>query len=108
MHHSSSTVSHGIACFQPTSYKADTNNVFRYSAAALLAILLALPFAWRVLIYKDDGHWCDLFPAFYFAHLELSLGNGCLGVGVMMLLALTLERYVSVCHPGRARPILGK
>lgn len=34
-------------------------------------------------------------------------GNGCLGVGVMMLLALTLERYVSVCHPGHARPILG-
>lgn len=25
----------------------------------------------------------------------------------MMLLALTLERYVSVCHPGHARPILG-
>lgn len=24
-----------------------------------------------------------------------------------MLLALTLERYVSVCHPGHARPILG-
>ncbi|XP_044766502.1 probable G-protein coupled receptor B0563.6 [Coccinella septempunctata] len=78
-----------------------------YSAAALLAILLALPFAWRVLVHKDEGHWLDLFPAFYFAHLELSLGNGCLGVGVMMLLALTLERYVSVCHPGRARPILG-
>lgn len=32
----------------------------------------------------------------------------CLGVGVMMLLALTVERYVSVCHPGQhTRPLCG-
>ncbi|CAH1123404.1 unnamed protein product [Ceutorhynchus assimilis] len=78
-----------------------------YSAAALLAILFALPFAWRVLVHREHGHWDNPIPAHYFAHLELFLGNGCLGVGVMMLLALTLERYVSVCHPGHARPILG-
>ncbi|XP_066148422.1 probable G-protein coupled receptor B0563.6 isoform X1 [Euwallacea fornicatus] len=78
-----------------------------YSAAALLAILFALPFAWRVLVHREHGHWKNPIPAHYFAHLELFLGNGCLGVGVMMLLALTLERYVSVCHPGHARPILG-
>ncbi|KAH1010117.1 hypothetical protein HUJ05_004469 [Dendroctonus ponderosae] len=78
-----------------------------YSAAALLAILFALPFAWRVLIHREHGHWENPIPAFYFAYLELFLGNGCLGIGVMMLLALTLERYVSVCHPGHARPILG-
>ncbi|KAJ8977784.1 hypothetical protein NQ317_014690, partial [Molorchus minor] len=80
-----------------------------YSAAALLAIVFALPFAWRVLVHREHGHWEHPLPAFYFAHLELFLGNGCLGVGVMMLLALTLERqvYISVCHPGRARPILG-
>lgn len=78
-----------------------------YSAAALLAILFALPFAWRVLVHRENGRWDHPIPAFYHAHLELFLGNGCLGVGVMMLLALTLERYVSVCHPGHARPILG-
>ncbi|XP_017775163.1 PREDICTED: probable G-protein coupled receptor B0563.6 [Nicrophorus vespilloides] len=78
-----------------------------YSAAALLAILFALPFAWRVLIHKESGRWESSVLAFYHAHLELFLGNGCLGVGVLMLLALTLERYVSVCHPGHARPILG-
>ncbi|KAG5869228.1 hypothetical protein JTB14_035664 [Gonioctena quinquepunctata] len=78
-----------------------------YSVAALLAILFALPFAWRVLVHREHGHWGHPLPAFYFAHLELFLGNGCLGIGVMMLLALTLERYVSVCHPGHARPILG-
>jgi hypothetical protein len=25
----------------------------------------------------------------------------------MMLLALTVERYVSVCHPGRTQPLIG-
>lgn len=30
-----------------------------------------------------------------------------LGVGVMMLLVLTIERYVSVCHPGYIRPVMG-
>ncbi|XP_017872494.1 PREDICTED: probable G-protein coupled receptor B0563.6 isoform X5 [Drosophila arizonae] len=28
-------------------------------------------------------------------------------VGVMMLLVLTIERYVSVCHPGFTRPVMG-
>ncbi|XP_031357519.1 probable G-protein coupled receptor B0563.6 isoform X2 [Photinus pyralis] len=65
-----------------------------YSASALLAILFALPFAWRVLEHRDLGRWESSSLAFYHAHLELFLGNGCLGVGVIMLLALTLERYV--------------
>lgn len=30
-----------------------------------------------------------------------------LGVGVLMLLVLTIERYVSVCHPSHMRPALG-
>ncbi|PSN48146.1 hypothetical protein C0J52_23764 [Blattella germanica] len=30
-----------------------------------------------------------------------------MSVGVMMLLALTVERYVSVCHPGRTQPLMG-
>lgn len=78
-----------------------------YSAAALLAIVFALPFAWRILVHHESGNWDSHAVAFYHTHMELFLGNGCLGVGVMMLLALTLERYVSVCHPGHARPILG-
>lgn len=58
-------------------------------------------------MHRESGRWESYPQAFYHAHLELFLGNGCLGVGVLMLLALTLERYVSVCHPGHARPILG-
>jgi len=45
-----------------------------YSAAALLAIIFALPFAWRVLVHKEKGHWDSPIPAYYFAHLELFLG----------------------------------
>uniref|UniRef100_A0A1B0GFK4 Uncharacterized protein n=1 Tax=Glossina morsitans morsitans TaxID=37546 RepID=A0A1B0GFK4_GLOMM len=76
-----------------------------YSTAALLAIVFAIPFGIRMLVHKDRGQWQEFGPAFYTAHLELFLGNGCLGVGVMMLLILTVERYVSVCHPSFTRPI---
>ncbi|XP_058445479.1 probable G-protein coupled receptor B0563.6 [Malaya genurostris] len=74
-----------------------------YSAAALLAIIFAVPFGMRMLIHRDSGRWRNFGQAFYSAHLELFLGNGCLGVGVIMLLVLTIERYVSVCHPGHIR-----
>ncbi|XP_058834026.1 probable G-protein coupled receptor B0563.6 [Topomyia yanbarensis] len=74
-----------------------------YSAAALLAIIFAIPFGMRMLIHRDSGRWRNFGQAFYSAHLELFLGNGCLGVGVIMLLVLTIERYVSVCHPGHIR-----
>ncbi|XP_076286334.1 putative G-protein coupled receptor B0563.6 isoform X1 [Lasioglossum baleicum] len=72
-----------------------------YSMAALLAISFCIPFALRVLNHKEGGRWTNWVQAFYHAHLELFLGNGCLGVGVMMLVALTVERYMSVCHPGQ-------
>ncbi|KAG8234747.1 hypothetical protein J437_LFUL009985, partial [Ladona fulva] len=75
-----------------------------YSAASLLAIAFAIPFGLRVLIHRESGGWTSLPQAFYHAHLELFLGNACLGVGVMMLLALTVERYASVCRPGRRSP----
>ncbi|XP_049958263.1 probable G-protein coupled receptor AH9.1, partial [Schistocerca serialis cubense] len=78
-----------------------------YSAASLLAILFAIPFGLRVRVHREAGRWASLPQAFYHAHLELFLGNACLGVGVMMLLALTVERYVSVCRPGRARALSG-
>ncbi|KAL9880021.1 putative G-protein coupled receptor B0563.6 isoform 2-T2 [Glossina fuscipes fuscipes] len=78
-----------------------------YSTAALLAIVFAIPFGIRMLVHKDRGQWQEFGPAFYTAHLELFLGNGCLGVGVMMLLILTIERYVSVCHPSFTRPVMG-
>lgn len=33
----------------------------------------------RMLVHKDRGRWEEFGPAFYTAHLELFLGNGCLG-----------------------------
>nr|CAD7442904.1 unnamed protein product [Timema bartmani] len=78
-----------------------------YSAAALLAILFAIPFGLRVLVHQETGRWTSMLQGFYHAHLELFLGNACLGVGVMMLLVLTVERYVSVCQLGKRRPLMG-
>ncbi|XP_024942131.1 probable G-protein coupled receptor AH9.1 isoform X1 [Cephus cinctus] len=88
--------------------KSKQNLRIGYSAAALLAILFCIPFSLRVLIHKETGRWTNWTQAFYHAHFELFLGNGCLGVGVMMLLALTMERYVSICYPGQhTRPLCG-
>lgn len=50
-----------------------------YSAAALLALLFCIPFDMRVLIHKETGRWSSWIQAFYHTHLELFLGNGCLG-----------------------------
>ncbi|KAG5681340.1 hypothetical protein PVAND_010785 [Polypedilum vanderplanki] len=78
-----------------------------YSASALVALVFAIPFGRRLQFHDDNGRWTTLREAFYTAHLELFLGNACLGVGVLMLLVLTIERYVSVCHPTHMRPALG-
>jgi hypothetical protein len=41
--------------------------------------LFAIPFCLRLRIYKDSGMWSNLTQAFYHEHLELFLGNACLG-----------------------------
>ena len=56
-----------------------------YAAAALLAILFCIPFALRVLIHKENGRWSNWPQAFYHAHLELFLGNACLGNSITIL-----------------------
>jgi len=74
-----------------------------YAVAALLAIVFALPFSSRILFHNEIGPWDNYAIAFYHAHLELFLGNACLGIGVFMLVALTVERYLAVCRLGQTR-----
>lgn len=50
-----------------------------YSASALLAIIFAIPFGRRLLAHEDYERWRHLGEAFYATHLELFLGNACLG-----------------------------
>lgn len=50
-----------------------------YAVAALLAIVFALPFSSRILFHNEIGPWDNFAIAFYHAHLELFLGNACLG-----------------------------
>ncbi|XP_035702636.1 uncharacterized protein LOC110842246 isoform X2 [Folsomia candida] len=78
-----------------------------YSSAALMAIVVAIPFAVRVLFHNEVGPWSSLYQAFFHTYLELYLGNSCLGIGVMMLVALTMERFVAVCHPEKSRAMQG-
>ncbi|CAL8113519.1 unnamed protein product [Orchesella dallaii] len=78
-----------------------------YSSAALMAITVAIPFANRVLHNNEVGPWTNMYQAFFHTYLELYLGNSCLGIGVMMLVALTMERFVAVCHPEKSRALQG-
>lgn len=50
-----------------------------YSSAALMAIIVAIPFAVRVLFHNEVGPWSNLYQAFFHTYLELYLGNSCLG-----------------------------
>ncbi|CAL4237617.1 unnamed protein product, partial [Meganyctiphanes norvegica] len=77
-----------------------------YAAASLFALLCAIPFTHRVLTY-EVGAWTSYYVAFFHAHVELYFGNSCIGIGVAMLLALTVERFISVCYPAQARNICG-
>lgn len=67
---------------KPKSNKINKRIFFKflgYSAAALLAIVFALPFAIGMIAHKDSGIWRHFGQAFYSAHLELFLGNACIG-----------------------------
>ncbi|CAL4122897.1 unnamed protein product, partial [Meganyctiphanes norvegica] len=77
-----------------------------YAAASLFALLCAIPFTHRVLTH-ETGRWTSYYVAFFHAHIVLYFGNSCVGIGVLMLLALTVERFLSVCYPAKARNICG-
>jgi hypothetical protein len=70
-----------------------------YSAAALLAILFAIPFSLRLRIYKDSGRWSNLPQALYHEHLELFLGNACLGNVFNRLGVLATRKWSGRIHP---------
>ena len=50
-----------------------------YAVAALLAIVFAVPFSGRILFHNEIGPWSSFAQAFFHTHLELFLGNACLG-----------------------------
>ncbi|XP_068232567.1 probable G-protein coupled receptor B0563.6 [Palaemon carinicauda] len=78
-----------------------------YAAASLFALLCAIPFTYRILVH-DTGLWYTYSNAFFHAHVVLYFGNSCVGTGVVMLLALTIERFISVCYPAQARNYCGR
>ncbi|XP_047471903.1 probable G-protein coupled receptor B0563.6 [Penaeus chinensis] len=77
-----------------------------YAAASLFALLCAIPFTHRILTH-ETGRWASYYVAAFHAHVVLYFGNSCIGIGVVMLLALTVERFISVCYPAQARNLCG-
>merc|ERR1712080_678415 len=67
-----------------------------------MGVTFAIPFSYRIL-HHEMGTWQTYSQAFYHTYLELYFGNGFLATAVYMLLALTFERFISVCHPSWAR-----
>lgn len=45
-----------------------------------MAIVFALPFSSRILFHNEIGPWNSFAQAFFHTHLELFLGNACLGM----------------------------
>lgn len=66
-----------------------------YAGAALLAIVFALPFSSRILFHNEVGPWKSFAQAFFHTHLELFLGNACLGKS-------SCPRHVCPARPGLA------
>ena len=62
-----------------------------YAVAALLAIVFAVPFFGRILFHNEIGPWNNFAQAFFHTHLELFLGNACLGE--LFFLKTTARHY---------------
>ncbi|KAK2719519.1 hypothetical protein QYM36_005112 [Artemia franciscana] len=71
-------------------------------------MFFAVPFAGRILLHNEVGPWESYVQAFFHTRLELYLGNAFIGVAVLMLVALTVERYVAVCQVGQGRYLISK
>ena len=53
--------------------------VLGYVISSLLGIIFAIPFCARVIQRNETGMWETYFVAFYYAYLEIYLGNAFLG-----------------------------
>ncbi|GMT04777.1 hypothetical protein PENTCL1PPCAC_26951, partial [Pristionchus entomophagus] len=62
----------------------------------IFSILFLIPFVLR-LADKTDPSSHPLM--WYHAHLELTIANAFLGLSALCIVAMTVDRYLSVCHP---------
>ncbi|CAJ0572756.1 unnamed protein product, partial [Mesorhabditis spiculigera] len=66
------------------------------AVADILSILSFIPF----LLRHADMHDNRSYPAmFYHAHLELPIINALIAASALCIVAMTVDRYLSVCHP---------
>ncbi|CAM1154639.1 Uncharacterised protein at_DN1704, partial [Pycnogonum litorale] len=71
----------------------------------LIAIIFTFPWAARHL--KLTKTWRGHSSAFYHCYLELYLMNAFVTAGIFLMVAITIERFLSVCYPLKARAMLG-
>uniref|UniRef100_A0A914WJB2 G-protein coupled receptors family 1 profile domain-containing protein n=1 Tax=Plectus sambesii TaxID=2011161 RepID=A0A914WJB2_9BILA len=66
------------------------------AVADIFSIFALVPFILR----HAEKHWVRSYPAMWFhAHLELPIINSFLTAGTLCIVALTVDRYLSICHP---------
>ncbi|EFO82362.1 hypothetical protein CRE_00944 [Caenorhabditis remanei] len=75
-------------------------SIFLYLKASaiadILSIIAFIPFLLRHAKLIDPSWQLGMF---YHAHLELPLINGLISASALNIVAMTVDRYVSVCHP---------
>ncbi|CAG0887634.1 unnamed protein product [Darwinula stevensoni] len=84
---------------RPNMKAASYNYMRAYTGSALAALFFVVFFCVRILEHREVGPWKSLAVAFFHVYLELYFGNALLANGVMMVMALTVERFTAICHP---------
>lgn len=66
------------------------------AVADILSIFALVPF----IVRHAESHWVHSYPAMWFhAHLELPIINAFITAGTLCIVGLTVDRYLSICHP---------
>ncbi|XP_065571269.1 probable G-protein coupled receptor B0563.6 isoform X2 [Artemia franciscana] len=70
----------------------------KLATADLIVILLWIPLFIR-MIGVFDNVTGSILLAIYYAHLEIPLLNAAMGTSIFIVVALTIDRYISACRP---------
>ncbi|GMR31956.1 hypothetical protein PMAYCL1PPCAC_02151, partial [Pristionchus mayeri] len=62
----------------------------------IFSIIFLIPFVLRLASITDTSSHSLMW---YHAHLELTIANAFLGLSALCIVSMTIDRYLSVCHP---------
>jgi hypothetical protein len=91
-----------VVLTRPNLMKIITYTYFRAMAISdLLTMLMVIPFVLELVGTKFTSYFGVLFHA----HFVLPCLNALVGSSVLAIVAVTFERYLSICHPIQAKNI---